>query len=59
MQPIKKQKILPAKPERYRRFGSTDPVPGNKPTVKEQMTDLQNRREDYLFPIDHVGICRV
>ncbi|MCC3381544.1 GTP cyclohydrolase, FolE2/MptA family [Paenibacillus farraposensis] len=23
------------------------------------MTDLQNRQEDYLFPIDHVGICKV
>ncbi|WP_411828899.1 GTP cyclohydrolase FolE2 [Paenibacillus macerans] len=59
MQPIKNQKILPAKPERHRRFGSTAPIPGNKPTVKEQMADLQNRREDYLFPIDRVGICRV
>ncbi|WP_397334123.1 GTP cyclohydrolase FolE2 [Paenibacillus macerans] len=53
------KQILPAKPERHRRFGSTDPIPGNKPTAKEQMADLQNRREDYLFPIDHVGICRV
>lgn len=59
MQPIHNKRILPAKPERHRRFGSTDPIPGNKPTVKEQMPDLQNHREDFLFAIDHVGICRV
>ncbi|RRJ67174.1 GTP cyclohydrolase I FolE2 [Paenibacillus oralis] len=59
MQPTNTKKTFPAKPERHRRFGSTDPIPGSKPTRKEQMADLQNRREDYLFPIDHVGICQV
>lgn len=59
MQPTSIPKLLPAKAIRHRRFGSTDPVPGNKPTVKEQMPDLQNQREDYLFAIDHVGISQV
>lgn len=59
MQPTKIKPILPAKPERHRRFGSVDPVPGNKPTTKEQMADLQNARKDFLFPIDRVGICQV
>jgi GTP cyclohydrolase I len=59
MQPTITKPILPAKPERHRRFGSTAPVPGNKPTTKEQMADLQNQREDFLFPIDRVGICEV
>ncbi|MDF2646611.1 MAG: cyclohydrolase [Paenibacillus sp.] len=59
MQPTITNPNLPSKAERHRRFGSMDPVPGNKPTTKEQMADLQNRREDLLFPIDRVGICRV
>ncbi|MEK5357828.1 GTP cyclohydrolase FolE2 [Paenibacillus sp. FSL L8-0709] len=59
MDPIVPKQILPAKAERHRRFGSVNPVPGNKPTTKEQMADLQNQHEDYLFPIDQVGICRV
>ncbi|MEK5645682.1 GTP cyclohydrolase [Paenibacillus rhizosphaerae] len=59
MKSTSNQRIFPPKAERLRRFGSTDPIPGNKPTVKEHMTDLQNFRQDYLFPIDHVGICRV
>lgn len=59
MQPTYTPKLLPAKVIRHRRFGSSDPVPGNKPTVKEQMSDLQNQREDYLFAIDQVGISRV
>ncbi|WP_018752154.1 GTP cyclohydrolase FolE2 [Paenibacillus sanguinis] len=59
MQPNYTSKLLPAKAIRHRRFGSSDPVPGHKPTVKEQMPDLQNQREDYLFPIDQVGISRV
>ncbi|MCM3130475.1 GTP cyclohydrolase FolE2 [Paenibacillus provencensis] len=59
MKPSNNRPILPAKPERHRRFGSTDPIPGNKPTTKEQMADLQNSRENYLFPIDHVGISAV
>jgi len=59
MKPTIPKLTFPSKSERHRRFGSTDPVPGFKPTAKEQMADLQNQREDYLFPINHVGICRV
>ncbi|MEK5645640.1 GTP cyclohydrolase [Paenibacillus rhizosphaerae] len=59
MQFTKIQLALPAKPERHRRFGSVDPVSGNKPTTKEQMVDLQNQQKDFLFSIDRVGICRV
>ncbi|MFB9275513.1 GTP cyclohydrolase FolE2 [Cohnella cellulosilytica] len=59
MQPTIAKPLLPAKPERHRRFGSTAPVPGDKPTTKEQMADLQNHREDFLFPLDRVGICEV
>lgn len=59
MQPTPTTPLLPAKPERHRRFGSANPVPGHKPTSKEQMADLQNQREDFLFPIDYVGICEV
>lgn len=51
--------VLPTKLERHRLFGSVDPIPGDKPTTREQMADLQNHRKDYLFPIDQVGICRV
>jgi GTP cyclohydrolase I len=50
---------LPTKTERHRSFGSVDPIPGDKPTTKEQMADLQNHVRDYLFPIDRVGICKV
>ncbi|MFC3746827.1 GTP cyclohydrolase FolE2 [Paenibacillus sp. GCM10012306] len=51
--------IFPAKKERHVLFGSVPPVPGSKPTLKEQMTDLQNHSEDYLFAIEEVGITRV
>lgn len=49
----------PSKSERHRRFGSTDAVPGRKATRKEDMTDLQNRRDDYLFEIQQVGVTAV
>ncbi|MCK9859651.1 GTP cyclohydrolase FolE2 [Paenibacillus sp. ATY16] len=51
--------MLPDKVNRHRLFGSVDPVLGNKPTTKERMADLQNKKDDYLFHIDHVGISRV
>ncbi|GGA29554.1 GTP cyclohydrolase FolE2 [Paenibacillus physcomitrellae] len=50
---------LPSKEERLIRFGSVPPIPGNKPTTKEKMSDLQNRSHDYLFNINQVGICKV
>lgn len=59
MKSIHANNMLPPKPERHRLFGSTDPIPGSKPTVKEQMTDLQNHHADYLFPIQHVGVSNV
>lgn len=50
---------FPSKAERHLLFGSVPPVLGNKPTEKEKMTDLQNQRKDYLFPIEHVGVTRI
>ncbi|WP_209123257.1 GTP cyclohydrolase FolE2 [Alkalihalobacillus sp. BA299] len=52
-------KILPTKQERHKRFGSVPPVKGNKPINKEEMTDLQNTPNDFLFAIDSVGISNV
>jgi|SRR5690625_2872253 len=53
------QKILPSKKERHKIFGSVQPGPKTKPTVKEQMVDLQNLNKDFLFDIDAVGISNV
>jgi GTP cyclohydrolase I len=50
---------LPSKQERHKRFGSVDPIAGNKPTTKEVMVDLQNKPNDFLFELDAVGICNV
>ncbi|MEC0180985.1 GTP cyclohydrolase FolE2 [Paenibacillus peoriae] len=50
---------LPSKAERHRLFGSVDPTPGDKPTLKEHMSDLQNEQRNYLFDIEQVGIARV
>ncbi|MBE0338273.1 GTP cyclohydrolase FolE2 [Paenibacillus sp. 23TSA30-6] len=50
---------LPSKAERHRLFGSVDPIPGDKPTTKEHMSDLQNEKRNYLFDIEQVGIARV
>lgn len=41
---------------RWKHFGSVNPIKGTKPTVKEQMADLQNSKKNFLFEIDHVGI---
>jgi len=53
------QEKLPSKQERHRLFGSVQPGPKTKPTVKEQMVDLQNLNKDFLFDIDAVGISNV
>jgi len=50
---------FPPKKERHRKFGSVPPIPGDKPTSKDQMPDLQNRREDYWFDLDQVGVSSV
>ncbi|QCT03009.1 GTP cyclohydrolase [Paenibacillus algicola] len=51
--------VLPDKSRRHTIFGSVDPTPGHKPTTKEDMIDLQNQKDNYLFPLDQVGISRV
>ncbi|SDH50111.1 GTP cyclohydrolase FolE2 [Alteribacillus bidgolensis] len=53
------KKILPNKEERHKLFGSVPPIKGKKPTDKENMPDLQNKPNDYLFPIEKVGISNV
>lgn len=50
---------LPSKAERHKRFGSVDPGPKSKPTIKEKMVDLQNTEQDFLFEIDQVGVSNV
>lgn len=50
---------LPDKAERLRLFGSVDPVQGNKPVRKEEMQDLQNSKNDFLFELQQVGIDNV
>lgn len=54
--PLKK---LPNKEQRHRLFGSVQPAPKIKPTVKSQMADLQNVKRDFLFDLDAVGISNV
>lgn len=50
---------LPSKNERLKLFGSKEPGIKTKPSEKENMPDLQNKREDFLFEIDAVGITNV
>ena len=50
---------LPSKNERLKLFGSSDPGIKMKPSQKEKMPDLQNKRENFLFEIDAVGITNV
>lgn len=52
-------KQLPPKEERHRHFGSVDPIVGTKPTEKDAMSDLQNKPDDFYFPIQQVGISNV
>ncbi|QST01701.1 GTP cyclohydrolase I FolE2 [Pontibacillus sp. ALD_SL1] len=56
---INTQKQLPSKEERHKLFGSVDPGPRTKPIEKNEMADLQNSREDFLFDLDAVGISNV
>src|SRR5690625_7194467 len=50
---------LPNKAERHRLFGSVKPGPKTKPENKEDMADLQNKKADFLFKLDEVGITNV
>jgi GTP cyclohydrolase IB len=54
--------LLPAKEERFKLFGSTEPMnnrPRSKPVLKEEMVDHQNKKGDYFFPLDAVGVQNV
>ena len=53
------KKQLPEKHERHRLFGSVSPGKRTKPTEKDEMADLQNTQNDFLFHIDAVGITNV
>lgn len=53
------KKNLPNKQARHRLFGSVAPGEKTKPVEKEQMADLQNTKNDFLFHIDAVGITNV
>lgn len=50
---------LPPKAERHKLFGSVAPVKGSKPTSRAEMIDLQNKLQDYFFPLEKVGITKV
>ncbi|MBF2753013.1 GTP cyclohydrolase FolE2 [Staphylococcus saprophyticus] len=41
---------------RWKHFGSVDPIEGTKPTIKEEMKDLQSTHKNFLFEIEEVGI---
>lgn len=56
---VEGKKKLPSKTERHELFGSVHPGPRTKPVEKNQMTDLQNTKKDFLFAIDAVGISNV
>src|SRR5699024_2387248 len=56
---IEHKKQLPSKDERHRLFGSVEPGPRTKPEKKEDMADLQNSKQDFLFEINAVGISEV
>ncbi|MBB6023770.1 GTP cyclohydrolase I [Paenibacillus sp. JGP012] len=47
---------LPDKNTRLRLFGSVDPIQGDKPVLKEEMHDLQNSKNDFLFELQQVGV---
>lgn len=52
-------RVLPNKKERHILFGSVEPGQKTKPTIKEEMADLQNTKKDFLFDIKEVGISNV
>ncbi|MGP0580096.1 GTP cyclohydrolase, FolE2/MptA family [Paenibacillus peoriae] len=53
---VRLPKQAPDKAERLRLFGSVDPIQGDKPVLKEEMQDLQNSKNDFLFELQQVGI---
>ncbi|MFP5107450.1 GTP cyclohydrolase FolE2 [Neobacillus sp. C211] len=50
---------LPPKSERLKLFGSIEPGLRTKPSEKEEMSDLQNMKKNFLFELDAVGITNV
>jgi GTP cyclohydrolase IB len=50
---------LPPKNERLKLFGSIEPGIKTKPIEKENMSDIQNMKKNFLFEIDAVGITNV
>lgn len=52
-------KQLPDKEQRHKLFGSVKPGRKYKPTEKNDMSDLQNLEQDFLFDLDAVGITNV
>ncbi|WP_078410933.1 GTP cyclohydrolase FolE2 [Priestia abyssalis] len=50
---------LPSKAERHILFGSVTPGSKTKPTQKHEMPDLQNKKNNFLFPLNKVGISNV
>lgn len=56
----KHQKLqLPSKVARHKLFGSVEPGDKSKPIEKEQMADLQNVKNDFLFDLDAVGVTNI
>src|SRR5699024_9489124 len=47
------------KTEHHKLFGSVNPGVRTKPTKKNEMSDLQNIKKDFLFDLDVVGITKV
>jgi GTP cyclohydrolase I len=50
---------LPSKVERHSLFGSVAPGQKTKPTKKHEMHDMQNSKNNFLFPINKVGVSNV
>src|SRR5699024_992616 len=50
---------IPSKKERNKLIGKVEPCIKTKPNQKEDMTDLQNERRDYLFTINRVGVNKM
>src|SRR5699024_5037797 len=52
-------KNLTEKSERHKLFGSVKPGKKTKPVIKEEMPDIQNTVDNFLFHLDTVGITNV
>lgn len=50
---------LPSKAERHTLFGSVTPGSKTKPIQKHKMSDLQNKKNNFLFSLNQVGISNV